>query len=244
MPKKEHRKAVGSPLSPAGSPERSCIVTREAKPKEALIRFVVSPDGMLVADLAGKLPGRGMYVSANKLLVGEAIAKKAFPRAAQQQVRLPDGFLEKLETQMLGRVLEALSMARKAGQVIAGFDKVEENLKRGKVLALLHAADAGDDGVRKLRNKAVADVEADDDWAESGAATAQSLSALLETLEDDIQSGPKSESEPAIPTYRFLSRELLSKALGRENAVHVAVTQGPAAAFFLAEARRFALFLQ
>ena len=181
-------------------PERSCIVTREAKAKEALIRFVVGPKDVLVPDLAGKLPGRGIYVSVSKLLVAEAIAKRSFSKAAKTQVHVPEGFLVQLETLMGKRVAEALSFARKAGQVTTGFEKVEAALKSGKVEALIHAADAGEDGVKKL----------------------------------SFYSGP---------VFTNLPRDLLSTVLGRENAVHAAVTHGPAAAFFIEEARRFALFL-
>jgi predicted RNA-binding protein YlxR (DUF448 family) len=181
-------------------PERSCIVTREAKPKEALIRFVLSPEGKLVPDLAGKLPGRGIYVGCSKLLLAEAIAKRLFSKAAKQQVAIPDGLLSQVEVQMARRVAEALSFARKAGQVVTGFEKVEAACKKGEVEALIHAADAGDDGIKKLA----------------------------------FYQGP---------TFMELSRDQLSEVVGRENAVHVAVTHGPAAQFFIEQARRFALFL-
>lgn len=182
-------------------PTRTCIVTREERPKEALIRFVIGPDGKVVPDLAGKLPGRGMYVSCSKLLVAEAIAKRLFSKAAKAQVTIPEGLLTNIETQLRQRVLDALSMARKAGQVVLGFEKVEAALKSGKTEALIHAADAGEDGVKKL----------------------------------SFYTGP---------TVDFLSREALSTVLGRENAVHAAITHGPAAQFFITEARRFALFLE
>lgn len=182
------------------SPERSCIITRNARPKAELIRFVVSPDGKIVPDLGGKLPGRGIYVTCSKLLVAEAIAKRAFSKAAKEQVQIPEGLLSTLETQLARRMADALSLARKAGQVVSGFEKVESACKSGKVEALIHAEDAGADGLKKL----------------------------------DFYTGP---------TFTNLPRGLISEVLGRENAVHVAVTHGPAAAFFIEEARRFALFL-
>jgi predicted RNA-binding protein YlxR (DUF448 family) len=186
--------------SQAEAPERSCIVTREAKPKEALIRFVLSPEGKLVPDITGKLPGRGIYVGCSKLLLAEAVAKRLFSKAAKQQVAIPDGLIANVEMQMARRVGEALSFARKAGQVITGFEKVEAACKKGEVEALIHAADAGEDGIKKLA----------------------------------FYQGP---------TFMELSRDQLSEVVGRENAVHVAVTHGPAAQFFITEARRFALFL-
>lgn len=193
---------VATPREPRieASPERTCIVTREAKPKAQLIRFVVGPGDKLVPDLAGKLPGRGLYVSVSRLLVAEAIAKRSFSKAAKTQVHIPEGFLDQLEQLMAKRVAEALSFARKAGQVTTGFEKVEAELKSGKVEALIHAQDAGEDGVKKL----------------------------------SFYTGP---------VFTNLPRDLLSTVLGRENAVHVAVTHGPMTAFFIEEARRFALFL-
>ena len=181
-------------------PERTCIVTHRALAKGELIRFVVGPNAVLVADLTGKLPGRGMYVMASRLAIAEAIAKRSFSRAAKTQVTIPEGFLSNLESQLARRVGEALSLARKSGQVVVGFEKVEEAVKSGKVEALLHADDAGVDGLKKLAG----------------------------------YHGP---------VFSQLPRSVLSGVLGRENAVHVAVTHGPMAAFFIEEARRFALFL-
>lgn len=181
-------------------PERTCIVTRETKSKGEMIRFVVGPNGVLVADVAEKLPGRGMYVSASKLLLAEAMAKRLFSRAAKEQVTIPDGFADQVEGLLLRRVAEALSFARKAGQVITGFEKVDAAAKKGEVEALIHADDAGGDGLKKL-------------------------------------------SYYHGPTFKNLPRSLLSEVLGRENAVHVAVTHGPMAAFFIEEARRFTLFI-
>jgi predicted RNA-binding protein YlxR (DUF448 family) len=181
-------------------PERSCIITREPKPKAELLRFVIGPKSELVVDLANKLPGRGIYVSVSRLLVAEAIAKRAFSKAAKEQVTVPEGFLDRLQIQLERRVADALSLARKAGQVVTGFEKVETELKALHVAALIHASDAGEDGVKKL-------------------------------------------NPGTLPVIRTLPRDLLGEVLGRENAVHAAVTHGPAAAFFIEEARRFALFL-
>ena len=185
---------------PKKEPERTCIMSRQALEKGELIRFAVGPGDVLVADLAMKLPGRGMYIKASRLLIAEAISKKAFSRAAKKQVIIPEGFLLKLEAQLVRKVGEALSLARKSGQVITGFEKVEVAAKKGVVEALIHASDAGEDGVKKL-------------------------------------------SHYRGPTFNQLPREVLSEVLGRENAVHAAVTHGPMAAFFLEEARRFALFM-
>ena len=132
------------------SPERQCLVTREVKPKEALLRFVVSPEGQLVADWAGKLPGRGIYISLGQSLLQQAISKKMFARAAKQPVKIAEDFSKRVQLAARERVCNALSMARKAGDVITGFEKVEQALQAQAALALLHADDAGADGVKKL----------------------------------------------------------------------------------------------
>jgi hypothetical protein len=143
--------AVSCKLKAEGS-ERTCIVTREALAKEDLLRFVVSPQGTLVFDVDGKLPGRGMYVKLSRLLLAEALAKRLFSKAAGEQVNLPEGFQKTVEALLRQRVVEALSFARKSGLVITGFEKVEEALSKGQVAALLHATDAGEDGVKKLKH--------------------------------------------------------------------------------------------
>ena len=133
---------------------RQCIITRELLPKQQLIRFAVSPDGTLTPDLSCKLPGRGMWVKADMASVAQAVAKQAFSRAAKQQVRIPEGFVARLEALMRRRALDALSMARKSGCVIAGFEKVRATLESHKAACLLHASDAGADGMKGLNGKA------------------------------------------------------------------------------------------
>lgn len=132
-------------------PERTCIITREAKLKEQLLRFVVSPAGVLTPDIDNKLPGRGIYITCSRLLLAEALVKKAFHKAAEQPISLPSDFLNRIEELMALRVKNALSLARKAGQVVQGFEKVEAALAKGQVAALIHAPSAGQDGLKKLR---------------------------------------------------------------------------------------------
>ena len=155
MTSSESRSSLGSPGKTGNVSERSCIVTREAQPKEGLLRFVLSPEGMLVLDANHKLPGRGMYVTASRLVLAEAIAKKSFSKAAKQPVAIPEGFLEFVGYQLRQRAIEALSLARKAGQAVSGFDKIEEAQAKGQVISLLHASDASVDGKRKLRQEGI-----------------------------------------------------------------------------------------
>jgi hypothetical protein len=130
--------------------ERLCVATRAVRPVSDLIRFVIGPDGAAVPDVKCKLPGRGVWVTATRDTLGEAIKRKVFGRGFKRDVRLPPDLLA-LTDQLLERaVLEALAMAGKAGLVAAGFAKVEAALAHDEVVAVLHANEAAADGVRKL----------------------------------------------------------------------------------------------
>jgi predicted RNA-binding protein YlxR (DUF448 family) len=131
-------------------PERTCIVTRAAAPVDALIRFVVAPDGEVVPDLRRRLPGRGIWVTATADHVETAERKRLFARAHGGPVKLEPGLAGRVEKGLAAAALAALSLARKAGTAIAGFAKVEAALEREDVVALIHAAEAGPDGIAKL----------------------------------------------------------------------------------------------
>lgn len=143
------------PQSQAESEQtRQCIVTRELLTKQQLIRFVLSPDGVVTPDLSAKLPGRGMWVKADLASVATAVARQAFARAAKQSVVMPEGLASKVEKMLERRALDALAMARKSGLVVAGFEKVKTMLLAEKAACLIHAADAGSDGSKTLNAKA------------------------------------------------------------------------------------------
>ena len=130
-------------------PERRCVVTGEVQPKAGLIRFVVGPDGMVVPDFAGKLPGRGLWVTAERAVVEKA-SKGAFARGAKAPVTMPEGLADVIEAGLAKRVVETLSLARKAGAAVAGFEKVKDWLAAGKAKVLLQASDGSDRGKGKL----------------------------------------------------------------------------------------------
>ena len=130
--------------------ERLCVATRTVRPVADLIRFVVGPDGEAVPDLKNKLPGRGVWVTATQDALRDAIKRKVFARGFKRNVRLPPDLPGRTERLLERSVLDALAMAGKASLVVAGFGKVEAALRRGEVIALLHAAEASEDGVRKL----------------------------------------------------------------------------------------------
>jgi predicted RNA-binding protein YlxR (DUF448 family) len=138
----------------AGERTRMCAVTREIRPLSELIRFVVGPDGAAVPDVKTKLPGRGLWITASREALGEAIKRKVFGRGFKREVRLPPDLADQTERLLERAVLDALAMAGKAGSVAAGFAKTEAALEHEEVIAVLHAAGASADGVRKLQARA------------------------------------------------------------------------------------------
>lgn len=131
-------------------PERTCIVTREAKPIAAMIRFVIAPDGEVVADLRRRLPGRGVWVTARSDLVAAAEKKHLFQRGFGEPVKVAPGLVGRVAGQLTAAAESALSLARKAGSAIAGFGKIEAAFAGEAVVALIHAREAAPDGVGKL----------------------------------------------------------------------------------------------
>ncbi len=115
-----------------------------------MIRFVVGPDDAIYPDVTGKLPGRGIYVSADRATLEKAVAKRLFSKGAKKQVQVPDGLLDLVETTLLKRLQDAIGMARKAGKAIAGYEKVKTMLDRGEARVLLQASDGSERGKGKL----------------------------------------------------------------------------------------------
>jgi predicted RNA-binding protein YlxR (DUF448 family) len=138
------------PHSAAAATERLCIATREVRPVGELIRFVAGPDGAVVPDLKRRLPGRGVWVTARRRVVEEAVRRRAFGRGLKADVRAPADLPEILDRLLEQSALDALSIAHKAGLVVLGFAKVEAAVTAGPVVALVRARDAGVDGGRKL----------------------------------------------------------------------------------------------
>jgi uncharacterized protein len=129
---------------------RMCAVSREVRPIDELIRFVVSPDGTVVPDLKRKLPGRGLWVSASRARVAEAVRRNQFSRGFKRDIRASKTLPEDTENLLVRSVIEGLAMGAKAGQAVSGFGKVEDALRAGQAAALLHASDGSPDGIRKL----------------------------------------------------------------------------------------------
>jgi predicted RNA-binding protein YlxR (DUF448 family) len=133
----------------AGS-ERFCALTRAAKPVDELIRFVVGPDTEVVPDVKRKLPGRGIWITATRTAVDEAIKRRVFARGFRKEVRTATDLGVTTERLLERSALDALAMVGKASQIVSGFGKVEDAIRAGEMIALIHAADGAADGKRKL----------------------------------------------------------------------------------------------
>jgi hypothetical protein len=132
-------------------PERRCIVTRATGPKAGLVRFVLDPEGAVVPDLAGKLPGRGYYVTADAATLAKAAAKGHFARAAKEAVKTPPDLAARVEAGLAARLVELIALARKAGQAVAGLEKTRDALVAGQAALLVQASDGSARGRAALR---------------------------------------------------------------------------------------------
>jgi uncharacterized protein len=185
---------------------RMCAVTREVRPIDELIRFVVAPSGEVIADLKRKLPGRGLWVSVSQRAVAEAVRRHQFGKGFKREVRVAPTLAADTEALLVRFAIEALAMAAKAGQVVSGFSKVADALERrqiqGPIKALIHASDGAADGIRKLDGL--------------------------------VRQNPGNGEESAeIPVVAALTSEQLDLALGRSNVIHAALLAGPASKTFL-----------
>ncbi|WP_081925504.1 RNA-binding protein [Bosea sp. UNC402CLCol] len=191
--------------------ERSCVLTRAVKAPDDLIRFVAGPDGTLVPDLRRKLPGRGVWASLSRKAVTEAIRRKAFERSLKTKVAVPADLPEMIDALMLRDVQQALSMANKAGLVVAGFGKVEALVETGRCLAVIAASDGAEDGKRKI---------------------GQAIRRAEAARENE---GLKARRLPVVAIFTAADLEL---ALGRAHVIHAALAPGPAAEGVLSRWRR------
>jgi uncharacterized protein len=189
---------------------RMCAVVRQVRSIDELIRFVVSPAGEVIPDLKRKLPGRGMWISASRRAVAEAVRRHQFSKGFKREVRVSPSLATDTEALLARSAIEALAMAAKAGQVISGFGKVEEALRsrqtQASIQALIHASDGAADGIRKL-------------------------DAIVR------QNAGVNDESKQFPVLTALTSEQLDLALGRSNVVHAALLAGPASKTFLSRSQ-------
>ena len=137
--------------SAAGS--RRCIASGASRPRDGLLRFVVGPDGALVPDLAESLPGRGLWVSAERAALVKACERGLFARAARRPIVVAPGLIDEIERQLSARTLDVLGLARRAGALVTGFDKVQRALAERRVAVLVEASDGARHGRGAPRGK-------------------------------------------------------------------------------------------
>lgn len=195
---------------------RECALTRETKSVEDLVRFVVSPDGEIMPDIDAKAEGRGVWVTLGHKEVAEAVKKKAFAKSLKANVSVPDDLAGLTRKHLETRFLSALSMTRKAGQILTGGTKVKAAIEAGDIIALLTATDAAEDGRKKM---------------------AASLKGFEKAAEEAGFDGV------SVPHLELLDSTQLGLALGLENVIHAALTKGAAAQSALAKGLRLARFL-
>ena len=204
------------PHSNAIVPERKCILSGDHGSRDALIRLAVSPDGEVLPDVMARAPGRGAWIGVDKAELEKAIEKgklrgvlsRAFKGAA---LVIPDDLPERIESALTRVFTDRLGLELKAGKLLTGSDRIAENARMGRVCWLAHAADAGEDGSKKLDQ-------------------------ALRVGMGEEGSGRRGVTLP-------LDRAALSVALGRDNVVHLALTD-PAAAQRLAAALKRLLQFQ
>jgi predicted RNA-binding protein YlxR (DUF448 family) len=130
--------------------ERKCIVTGDAQSKSGLIRFAISPDNVVTPDILEKLPGRGIWVSADRAALDKAVEKNIFSKAAKRAVTVPAGLSDDVEKLITRHLVDLISLSRKSGKAVCGFEKVKAWLERGEARVLLQASDGSERGKNKL----------------------------------------------------------------------------------------------
>jgi predicted RNA-binding protein YlxR (DUF448 family) len=134
--------------------ERRDLVTGEVMPEERLVRFVAGPEGVVVPDVARKLPGRGLWVEAKREAVDTAAKRGGFSRAAKTKLAAPADLADQVDRLLAMRLLSGLGLARRAGDLILGFEKAASAIESGKVAWMIEASDGSADGRRKLLQSA------------------------------------------------------------------------------------------
>jgi len=219
-----HNESLGSDSSAAG-PERKCILSGEHASRDALIRLAVSPEGPdgvchVLPDVMARAPGRGAWIGVSRANLEKAIAKgklkgalaRAFGKTlGGATLSIPADLPDRIETALTRTFTDRMGLELKAGRLLMGSDRIAENARQGRVAWLAHAADAAEDGSRKL----------DQAWRVGREAEGSGLTGIR------------------LP----LDRAALSVALGRDNVVHLALTDAAAAERLSAPLQRLLHFL-
>jgi len=178
--------------------ERTCILSRRTAPREELIRLALGPDGQVAPDVRARAPGRGAWIGVGRPALDDANAKGKLKGALSRafktgDIDIPADLGERIEASLRAQALDRLGLEARGGTLVTGAERVEPAARQGKVRLLIHAADAGEDGRKRL----------DQAWRVGGGDRAGLV----------------------FPE----GRTILSMALGRENVVHIALTDAAAA---------------
>lgn len=196
-----HNERVSSDIDSAG-PERTCILSGEKAGRDELLRLAISPDGLVLPDIHARAPGRGAWIGVSRQGLEKALSKGKLKGALARAYKgtplsIPDDLADRIEQALIRALTERLGLELKSGKLLMGSDRIAQNAREGKVAWLGHAADASEDGSRKL----------DQAW----------------------RVGRNAEGSGLKGTRLPLDRETLSVALGRDNVVHLALTDRGAA---------------
>lgn len=206
---------LGSDITGNG-PERKCILSGAHDARDALIRLAISPEGEVLPDVLARAPGRGAWIGVSRAGLEEAVAKgklkgvlaRAFKGAP---ISIPDDLADRLEAALIRAVTDRLGLEMRSGRLLVGSDRIAEHARMGNVAWLAHAADAGEDGSRKL--------------------------------DQALRVGLEAEGSGLRGTVLPLDRAALSVALGRDNVVHLALTDSAAADRIAAPLQRLLHYL-
>ena len=206
---------LGSDSTEAG-PERKCILSGEHAARDALLRLAISPDGDVLPDVHARAPGRGAWIGVSRAGLENALAKGKLKGALARafkgaRLAIPDDLADRIEAALTRAVTDRLGLEMRSGKLLTGSDRIAENARMGKVAWLAHAADAGEDGSRKL--------------------------------DQAFRVGREAEGSGLRGVTLPLDRAALSVALGRENVVHLALTDAAAAKRVSAPLQRLFHFL-
>ncbi len=136
------------------SRQRRDLVSGDVLDEARLLRFVAGPDGVVTPDVARKLPGRGLWVAADRASVETAAKKGGFSRSAKTKLTAPPDLADQVERLLYRRVLDGLGLARRAGELISGFEKTAASIESGRAAWMVEAVDGAPDGRRKLLQSA------------------------------------------------------------------------------------------
>lgn len=188
--------------TPPNENTRRCILSGEREERAGLIRLAIGPDGSVLPDVRARAPGRGAWIGVDRAALDEANAKGRLKGAIARAFKtgdlsIPADLGAQVAAALEQDALNRLGLESRSGAVLIGSEKIADAARKGQVHLLLHAADAGEDGNRKL----------DQAWRVGS---------------DAEGSGARGMTLP-------VGRTILSQALGRENAVHVAIVDRAAA---------------